>query len=182
MRYLKQALIIFSIFLSSCISEEERKARQENAFDIAGTYKTTEDSEVQLNFTITNQNVKRDILVQLNRTSPLTNQEKEFLSEVAKEHGVSAETLTSKPFPTTFGGESDFLGLGELISGGENISDNFGKTSRFSVCSDNPPKYESKKTVLEADSFDPEKEIKNVKLSVIYCLSGTIKKESKKCY
>ena len=132
-----------------------------------------------MNFTITNQNVKHDILVQLNRTSPLTNQEKEFLSEMAKEHGVSAETLTSKPFPTTFGGESDFLGLGELISGGENISDNFGKTSRFSVCSDNPPKYESKKTVLEADASEPEKEIKNVKLSVIYCLSGTIKKESK---
>ena len=39
MKYLKQALIIFSIFLSGCLSEEEIKARQENAFDIAGTYK-----------------------------------------------------------------------------------------------------------------------------------------------
>ena len=133
-----------------------------------------------MNFTITNQNVKHDILVQLNRTSPLTDQEKEFLSEMAKEHGVSAETLTSKPFPTTFGEKSDFLGLGEAISGGgDNISDNFGKTSRFHVCSDNPSEYESKKTVEEADSFDPEKEIKNVKLRISYCFSGTVKKESK---
>ena len=170
MKYMKQALIILSIFLSGCLSEEEIKARQENAFDIAGTYKTTEDSEVQLNFTITNQNVKHDILVQFNRTSPLplTDQEKELFSDLAKKHGVSVETLTSKPFPAIFGGNFD--SFSKSMDGGENISSNFGKTSRFHVYSDNPPEYESKKVVEGG---------KNVKLQIQYSFSGTVKKESK---
>ena len=170
MRYIKYILIIFSVFLSGCLSKEERKARQENGFDISGDYKTVEDvedpSEVQLEFTIINQNVKHDIFVQLNRISPLTMEEKEFLSELAKDHGVSVETLTAQPFPKTFGGESGLLDL----DGGDNISDDFGKTSKFNVCADNPPKYESKKVVEDA---------KNVKLRISYCLSGVIEKESK---
>ncbi len=103
--------------------------------------------------------------MQLDRISSFTDEEREFLSEVAKDHGVSVEILIAQPFPTTFGEESSLFY--HLIDGGENISDNFGKTSKFNVCSDNPPEYKSKKV------------IKNIKVKILYCFSGTIKKENK---
>ena len=165
MRYIKYALVIFGVFLSGCLFDKEIKAQQENAFDIAGTYKATEDSEVQLSFTITNQDGNHDIFVQFNRTSPLTNQEKEFLSELARVHDVSVDTLITQPFPSTFGGHNSFS------KGGDNISTDFGKTSDFYVCSDNLREYESKKFVGEG--------VKKVKLQIFYCFSGIIKKENK---
>ena len=172
---MKYALIIFSVFLSGCMSKnmsEEKKIQMENALDISGAYKTTEDSEVQLDFTIANQNEKHDISIQMNRTSPLTGREKDCFSKLAKEYHVSVEALTTQPFPTSFGSESDFFGVFDdgVFDGLENISDDFGKTSKFNVCSDNSTKYESKKVVDGA---------KNVKLEILYCFSGTVRKANK---
>ena len=179
MKHIKYILIILNVFLLGCLSEEEIKARQENAFDLSGTYQTTADSEVQLSFTITNQEGKHDILIQIDRTSPLSEKEKEFLSKLAKEHGIPEETLLTQSFPTSFGGEiysdsriDEFRKmLTEGIKGGDNISDNFGKTSRFDVCSDNATEHESKKV---------KEGTKNKKLRIFYCLSGVVKKENKK--
>lgn len=172
MRHIKYILIVLSIFLSGCLSEEEIKARQENAFNLSGTYQTTGASEVQFNFTVTNQEGKHDILVQVNRTSPLSDKEKGFLSGLVKEHGIPERPLMAQPFPTTFGANPDNVMLDTLekaIEGGDNISDNFGKTSRFRVCSDSS-EYESRKV---------EQGAKNMKLHIFYCLSGIVKKENK---
>ena len=168
MRYISYILIILSIFISGCLSEEEIKARQDNAFDISGTYQTTPDSEIQMSFTITNQNAKHDISISVNRTSPLSAQEQELLSKLATEHGIPVETLTAQPFPVTFGANSNLFG--ESISGGDNVSRDFGKTSRISICSDNPSEYESQKLVTGQ---------RNLKLEISYCLLGIVKQENK---
>ena len=51
-------LFFLGFLLFGCVSEEEIKARQENAFDISGTYQTVEGSEVDFNLEIINQNAK----------------------------------------------------------------------------------------------------------------------------
>ena len=164
MHYIISALlIVFSVFLSGCLSEEEKQVRRDNAFDISGTYQTEEDSEVQLSFKITNRTGKHDILVALTRTSPLTRSEEGLLSKVKTEYDI-AEDIFTMPAKITL--ERDkYL---DLFEGGSNISDNFGKTSRFYVCDDNPSEYGSNK----ADK-------KNIRIQISYCFSGTIKKESK---
>ena len=154
-----------SAFLSGCISPEERKARQDNAFDISGNYQTVEDSEVPFQFEITNQDAKHDIFVKLTRSNSLTEKEKELLSKVKTEHGITSDDILNQPTEITFGEKS-----GLDLEGGDNISTDFGKTSRFFVCSDNTPEYESAKK--EADK-------KDLRVRVYYCLSGLVKKESK---
>lgn len=158
-------LFVLSVFLFGCISPEERKARQDNAFDISGNYQTVEDSEVPFQFEITNQNGKHAILVKLTRSSPLTEKEKEFLSKLKTEHGITSDDILNQPTEMTFGETPGFD-----LDGGDNISTDFGKTSKFSVCSDNVPEYESTKK---------EEDKKDLKVKVYYCLSGVVKKESK---
>ncbi len=161
-------VVALSAFLSGCLSPEEQQARRDNAFDINGTWQTTKDSELQLNFEIINQQEKSDILVTLTRTSPVTEEEKQLLSKAKKEHGINSEDILNPPTQITLGEEPN--PLVKALSGGENISDNFGKSSRFYVCDDSPPEYKSTQ-ILE--------DKKNIKLKVLYCLSGTVKKESK---
>ena len=161
-------LTILSVFLFGCLSEEEKQARRDNAFDISGSWQTEESSEVQLNFEITNQTKKHDILVTLTRTSPVTEKEKQLLQKAKTDHGITSEDILNPPTQITFGEETNPLDT--ALDGGENISDNFGKSSRFHVCADSPPEYESTKT--EAGK-------KNIKLKILYCLSGTVKKENK---
>ncbi|MDE0150927.1 MAG: hypothetical protein OXK80_00300 [Bdellovibrionales bacterium] len=168
MRFANYILIVFSILFSGCLSEEEIQARQDNAFDISGNYQTSEDSEVQLNFNIVNQNVKHDIFITVTRSNPHLEKENEFFSKLAQESGVSLETLKAEPLPSTFGGD---VGLfDEVISGGDNVSRDFGETSDFMVCSDNPKKIDSTKVIENAQ---------NVQLVISYCLTGLVKKENK---
>ena len=161
-------LMIFSSFLSGCLSEEEKQARRDNAFDISGSWQTEASSEVQFTFEITNQTEKYDISVTLTRTSPVTEKEKQLLQKAKTDHGIASEDILNPPTQITFGGEPD--PFGDYLDGGENISDNFGKSSRFYVCGDNPAEYESTKT---------ETGKKNIKLGVRWCFSGTVKKENK---
>ena len=159
-------LVVLGVFLVGCLSPEERKARQDNAFDISGNYQTVEDSEEQFQFEITNQNAKHDIFVKLNRDS-LTDKEKKLLSKLKTEHSLTSDDILNPPTEMTFGGS----GSSELdLDGGDNISDDFGKTSKFFVCFDNAPKYTSNRK---------EEGKKNIELHISYCLSGLIKKESK---
>lgn len=167
MKHIKYAFITLSIFLSACVTEAEKEARRQNAFDLSGTWKTTPDSEVQFSLTLTNQNVKHDIFVTIARTSPLSDKEKTLLSKVATEHGIAVETLTNQAFPTAFGGEDAWLA--EVLDGGENISKDVGKTSEFHICSDNPPQHASAKV---------EEGKTNIKVMIGYCLSGTVKKDT----
>ena len=161
-------LTALSILLFGCLSEEEKQARRDNAFDISGSWQTEESSEVQFNFEITNQTAKHDISVTLTRTNPVTEKEKQLLQKAKTDHGITSEDILNPPTQITFGGESD--PLGDYLDGGDNISDNFGKSSKFYVCDDNPAEYESTKTKTGK---------KAIKIKTLYCLSGTIKKESK---
>ena len=166
MRCLKYTLIALSIFLTNCASEEEKEARRrQNAFDLSGTYRTiTEDSEVQLEFTITNQNGKHYIFIKVDRTSPLSDEEKKFIQNEEKKYSLPEGSLTNIAFPTNFGAEGN--SLDEPIGGGKNISKDFGRTSEFHVCSDNP---QSKNEINPI----------SMTLSFYYCLSGTVRKENK---
>ena len=164
MKFITSTLLFLSIFLSGCISEEERKARQDNAFDISGKYQTTEDLDVPFQFEITNQDAKHDIVIKLSRSNPLTDLETTLLSNIKTEHGITSDDILNQPAEMTFG---ETLGLD--LDGGDNISTDFGETSRFSMCS-NHSKYKSNKK--EAD-----KKYTNILIS--YCLSGVVKKESK---
>ena len=108
MRFLINPLLVLGVFLFGCISPEEKKARQDNAFDISGNYQTVEDSEVQFQFEITNQNAKHDIVVKLTRKDPLTEEEKQFLSKVKKDHSITSDDILNQPTEITFGGKSKF--------------------------------------------------------------------------
>ena len=174
MKYIKYTLIALSIFLTNCATEEEKEARRQNAFDLSGTYQTTEDSsDVQFEFTITNQNGNHDISAKVRRTDPLLPKEIQFLtSEKAKNHFTTFST--HHPFPTSFGAESNFLEelLAKLFEGAENISKDLGKTSQFYICSDKPTEYTN-------TSNKPGEEPKTITLKFYYCLSGTVRKENK---
>lgn len=155
------------VFLSACLSEEEKQARRDNVYDISGKYQTVADSEIQFNFEVTNESGKHDIFVTLNRTTPLTDEERELLSKLKQDHNLSDETIFNQPTQITFGKGSS---IESYFEGGDNISDDFGKSSRFFVCSNDSPKYKSNKQ--EADK-------KDITLKIRYCLTGSVKKESK---
>lgn len=185
MKYIKYTLITLSLFLSACSTKAEKEAKREidkeaqrqNALDISGKYKPTEDSEMRLTFTITNQNGNHDIFIpMIRRWNPFVDKEKTFFNELAEEHGRYSRKdgmvfprfgTMLQVFPRTFGGEHSYL---KKTRSWENISKDGGKTSEFQVCSDNPKKYPSKK--VEEDKYF-------IQLIVYYCLSGTVKKKNK---
>lgn len=163
-------LLFISYFLYGCsVSKEEKEARRENAFDLNGSYQTIAYSEVSLHFDITNENGKSDILVVLDRIGDLTEKEKRFLSELENGHDIviTPETLLNQ---LVLGKGRSFIDF----TGGENISDNFGKTSKFNVCSDTVQSYNSNQRPSPG-----EENRRNLRLEIGYCFSGTVKEDSK---
>ena len=168
MKFIMNSFMIAGfVFLSACVSEEERQARRDNVYDLSGKYQTVEDSEIQFSFEVTNESGKHDIFVTLNRTTPLTDEERELLSKLKQDHNLSDETIFNQPTQITFGKGSSIV---SYFEGGDNISYDFGKSSRFHVCSSDNPEYKSNKQ--EADK-------KDIILKIRYCLTGSVKKESK---
>ena len=168
MKFIMNSFIVAGfVFLSACISEEEKQARRDNVYDLSGEYQTQVDSEIQFSFEVTNESGKHDIFVTLNRTTPLTDEERELLSKLKQDHNLSDETIFNQPTQITFGKGSSIV---SYFEGGDNISDDFGKSSRFHVCSSDKPEYKSNKQ--EADKED-------ITLEIRYCLTGSVKKESK---
>lgn len=144
------------VFLISCASEAEKEERQETAFDISGGYQSlaTEGSEVEMIFEIKNESGRHNIMAIVERLGPLTE----------KETAVLANRVNVQNVYTHFFKEPLVLGEGyhETLPGGENISEDFGETSKFLVQS-KPLKY-----VLE--SPDHYYEVK-------YILKGSFKKD-----
>lgn len=108
-------------------SETEKQARRENAFDVAGSYSATKaiGSDVEMKIEIRNQSSRSDILIEAERLSPITDQEKATLSQF----GISDSEVISK-----VGGKLRFdskIGGGSLSD--TNVSDDFGATSRIQV-------------------------------------------------
>ncbi len=137
--------------LSGCASEAEKEARRENAFDLAGQYTSTSraGSSIEFNMNISNESGRHDVVASMDRALAITNQESTFLQN---RHSINPATVSSY-FTKTLA-----LGRGSQnsLEGGENISDDFGESSRVSLCT-NSFKYDSQK-------------------SLRYCMSGTIRK------
>lgn len=136
--------------LSACASEVEKEARRQNAFDLAGIYTATLKTGSSLDFvmTVTNETGRHDVLANVERGTLLTSQETQLLQK----HGLNSGTVSA------FYGKTLILGRGKQneIEGGENVSDDFGESSRVRVGSD----------VLKYDQTR----------DIFYSLAGTIKK------
>ena len=107
-----------------CASKEEIKQRQKNAFDVSGEYTTVPSSPTQLTFKITNESERYDIRLEIPREG-LTSSETEFF----KRQGIEPQGVIdffSNPMVLGAGKQNEF-------EGGENISDDFGVTSRLYI-------------------------------------------------
>jgi hypothetical protein len=147
-------VLLVTTFLASCASPAEREERRQNAFDLSGQYLVSQDekSEVPMKFHISNQRSRYDIVVDLERTAEMTDKEMQLLAEEEIPLDLVKEAFLDRSFK---------LGEGrDMVEGGENISDDFGETSRFFVCS-------------AAFSYvKPE----DIKYDISYCLTGTAKR------
>lgn len=108
-------------------SADEKRVRQENAFDISGNYAATSDlgSEVLIQFKIENKSNRSDVLARIDRSSGLTEKE----SALLKEFGISELEFT-RSFGSSLVLEAGYLAK---EAGGSNVSDDFGKSSRLNV-------------------------------------------------
>jgi hypothetical protein len=151
----KSFVAILSVLLfAACASEDEKKERRENSLDVSGGYKTSiaSGSEMDLQFEIKNESGRHDIVINLERFSPLTAKEKNFLK---------AKNIDSQ-FVSNYFGNRMILGQGYKslqLDGGENISSDFGESSEFFVCT-------------ESVQY-------NAEYSVYYCLNGKVRKKEK---
>lgn len=152
------------LILMSCASESEKEERRQNAFDLTGTYTTSlkTGSEVNMTMDIHNESGRHDIYVNLERSSVLTENENKLL----KKHDIPSYQVERFLLPKmTLGKNSDRNARVIHLDGGENISDDFGESSRFSVCS---PSFEVTGKSIENAT--------NVQYHAYYCLKGTVKK------
>lgn len=119
-------LIILPLILISCLSDEEIRMRQLCALDCSGSYSTSYSSDLYMTVNIINEFEYHDILVTIYRT--ITDEE----IELFKENSVYIGSVISKL------GSNIILGDGYSYSwwGGENYSDDFGKTSQIYVTSE----------------------------------------------
>ena len=177
------SILLGALFLTGCaeLSPEELKARQDNAFDLSGSYTTTGDVSMDLN--IENQEGKKyDILIRITRSNNLTTEEKNLIERT----NVKWEEIAShfKSFVLGKRAEGDPTLIPSLtvfkIHGGENISRDFGKSSEFG----SPPTGDLC-AVLEKPHSGPTleyegKELKNTTWLFEYCLSGKAVKPNKK--
>lgn len=130
------AFLLALIVLSACgVSEEEKEERQANAFDISGGWMTSDNlgipsSGVQDDVTlfITNEGVERsNIKVEIIRDA-WSSQEENFFAQLPISYS-DKEKLRSK-FDGTFEIGS---GRHNEHQGGENISDDFGESTKLSL-------------------------------------------------
>jgi hypothetical protein len=125
--------------LTGCSSPEENRERKENAFDLSGTYKTTQKSATQMNFEIINEQGRYDIYAKVNRSSPLSKQEVSFLNT----QKVDLDFVNKYLSQTLIIGK----GYDKDDPDGENNSTDFGESSKFGICS---PQYRfDKDTTLD---------------------------------
>gem|GEM_PF-3055157 len=151
--YLRIAALFLCLpFLIACSSEAEKVERRENSYDVSGDYKMTlsTGSEVEMLVSIRNEAGRHDIVATLDRQSALTEKERVFLETQGIDIDYVRQIL-SKSLVLGQGKDSNHL------EGGENISTDFGLSSRFYVCS-------------KAFTFNSE-----TRLSI--CLNGTAKKQ-----
>lgn len=114
---------------AGCLSDEEKEARRAWAYDLSGDYTEVRDEGVSAGtVVIENEQSKNDIKITFTR-GDLYEGEQAYLDLVAEEAEWTAllETLVLGA------GESNVT---EELIGGENISDNFGESSKLAVSSE----------------------------------------------
>ena len=132
--------------------------RQDHALDVSGAYETLPTSEVQLNIDINNQENINDIFILINRMNFLTKKEQELLLKLKKIHNLPDDlNIFNQPVSFILGAENFKL---------ENVSNDFGKTSQFIVCSDK-------------SKYTNQKQINDKIFEIFYCLTGNIKNKNK---
>ena len=150
MNIIKAILSLITIlFFIGCASEAEKVERRENAFNLEGSYVATKSDALKygVKFEIENETSKNDVVVTLERTVKISEDEKKLLAEAKID-----QTKVIKTF-----GKKFQLGKGKAwidLDGGEVISDDLGNMTKISVCT------KSLKVDLEK--------------SVYYCLRGEI--------
>lgn len=111
-----------------CLSDEEKEARRAWAYDLSGDYTEVRDEGVRAGaVVIENETSKNDIKVTFTR-GDLYEGEQAYV-DLIKDEAARAEVVETLVIGA---GESE---LTESLVGGENISDNFGESSRFAISS-----------------------------------------------
>lgn len=143
--------MIAIVLFTGCASKEEKEARRNNAFDLEGSYAATQKggSDVDMVINIQNESGRFDIRATLDRDQ-LVEKEVRFLEAKGIDPDHVLQTFRKKRM--VFG-----EGYNEPFEGGENISDDFGRTSRFSICSN-------------STQFDQRRFYR-------YCLAGRVRKQ-----
>lgn len=123
-----------------CLSDEEKEARRAWAYDLSGEYTEVRDDGVEAgSLLIENESSKNDIKVTFTRGALYEGEQAFF--DLIKDEGTRAELVEK----IVIGAGQDELRDG--LVGGENISDNFGESSKFVVAS---AKYEATAKLEEA--------------------------------
>lgn len=123
------AVLLTCAIFYSCASNDEKAVRRENAFNVAGTWTTCGTlSEIPMTITIENEKGRHNVVLTITRSGSLTAKEKSFYEQLGIDIARLPKSLT----------ETIVIGQGRQYSldGGENISDDFGKTSRIEAYSD----------------------------------------------
>ncbi|MEQ1876443.1 MAG: hypothetical protein ABL958_07340 [Bdellovibrionia bacterium] len=130
--------LLLGLVLSGCASEAEKEERRQNAFDLSGQYTSKTGSALTFTMNVSNEYGRHDVIASMNRSIAQTPQESSFLQA----HGINPGTVSS------YYTSNLVLGRGSQnsLEGGENISDDFGESSRMSVCAESF-KYSSTQTV-----------------------------------
>ncbi|MCB0411722.1 MAG: hypothetical protein KDD22_04310, partial [Bdellovibrionales bacterium] len=168
-------LIIFGLLsagFSGCVSPEEQKAREENAFNLEGQYKPHFSEGIETELAIINQGHRSNAAVEFTRKGEFTAEEKQKFEEVGLLIDKVSETFLNKKV---------------LMKGWDdssNESSDFGKTSKMNVCST------SYSQAIDKVETTPNGLIKWTQVSLKYCIrlkavkdtakiSGTLSSEIK---
>jgi hypothetical protein len=151
---LNLSALALSATLIGCASEAEKQERRENAYDLSGTYSASRStgSELDMNFEIINESGRHDIMVKVQRLEAESSKERDLLTA----QGIDADQVFAH-----FGRELT-MGKGynkKHLEGGQNISDDFGASTRFFVCTE---EYQY-----------------NKEYQIMYCLSGYLTKRER---
>lgn len=140
-----------------CASKEEKEKRRQDAFDVSGEYTTSSvKSKVEMSFEIFNEAGRHDVRAVLTRKSPITDAESDLLTKNKLDAARVFRHFFDNPLNFGKGERRDH------IEGGENISDDSGKSSRFKIC--------TRGLRIKSES-DPEPEF-----VISYCLEGKARK------
>jgi hypothetical protein len=153
---MKLVSILFLLLqLISCASKEEIEERQQAAYDLSGSYSAVENSnsETAMDFSIINEGSRNNIYILVENRLNLNKKESSLLQKLKIDEKKVYNHFFAQPLAVGKG-LSDI----QRREGGDNISTDFGNSTKFSVCS---------------SSLNY-----TANMSIYYCLKGTTSKAS----